>query len=49
MRRPARLLDLGNFIEDFLIIAGEKRATIDDHIDFIGACSNRLSRLVNFD
>ena len=37
MRVAARFFGGGDFVENAIVIAGEKNAAIDHHVDFIGA------------
>ncbi len=45
VRLAARLLDLDDLVEHGPVVAGEERATIDDHVDLVGAGFDRLAGL----
>jgi hypothetical protein len=41
--RAAVFLDCGDLVRDALVVAGEKLAAVDHHIDLVRAISNRAT------
>src|SRR5712691_5903802 len=49
VRRAARLLDRDDLIVDALVVTGEKRAAVDDHVDLVRAGPHGLFCLGDLD